>query len=115
MDTINSYVGSFIVAYPSLQRLVHAFCACLKGPSLSPQAVARAWIVWGALQMHCAFPASPLDPIIVNALKIAITQAEVSRLFSNVLFHSMHDRDLIHLVFVISNGLKNHKIGLRAK
>ncbi|KAL5111458.1 Midasin [Taenia crassiceps] len=80
VDTVNSCVGSFLAAYPSLQRLIHAFCVCLKGLSLSPQAVARAWIAWGALQMHCAFPVSPLDPTIVNAFKIAITQAELDRL-----------------------------------
>ncbi|CDS41244.1 midasin [Echinococcus multilocularis] len=80
VDTVNSYVGRFLTAYPSLQRLIHAFCTCLKGPSLSAEAVARAWVVWGALQMHCAFPASPLDPTIVNSFKIAITEAELLRL-----------------------------------
>ncbi|VDK34052.1 unnamed protein product [Taenia asiatica] len=103
VDTITSHVGSFLVAYPSLQRLMHAFCACLKEPSLSPQAVARAWVVWGALQMHCAFPASPLDPTIVNAFKIAITQAELNRLNTD-----LRVRAAIRSIEVGSCGLPCH-------
>ncbi|VDM36602.1 unnamed protein product [Hydatigera taeniaeformis] len=86
VDTIDSYFEGFVAVCPSIQHLIHAFCACLRESSLSAQAVARAWVVWGALQMHCAFPFPPLDPTIVNAFKLSIAQAEVS---SSFLFHSI--------------------------
>lgn len=77
-DTVDSYMGRYVANQPSLLRLLRAFCVCLKSfAEEGPEAVARAWIAYGALQMQCAFPASPLDPSIVNAFKIAITRDEV--------------------------------------
>ncbi|VUZ42067.1 unnamed protein product, partial [Hymenolepis diminuta] len=74
-------MGRFLVNQPSLLRLLRAFCACLKESSENrDEAVARAWVFYGALQMQCAFPTSPLDPSIVNAFKIAITRDELHRL-----------------------------------
>ncbi len=68
---------------PSFHNLVKSLSLALKALAdgePSADLVARAWIVWGALQAECSFPASPLDPSIVNAYKIAITQSEVCML-----------------------------------
>uniref|UniRef100_A0A0R3T203 Midasin n=1 Tax=Rodentolepis nana TaxID=102285 RepID=A0A0R3T203_RODNA len=80
-DTVDSHMGRFLSDQPLLLRLLRAYCACLKGSSGNrDEAIARAWVVYGALQMQCAFPASPLDPSIVNAFKITITRDELHRL-----------------------------------
>lgn len=79
VDIVEKYMGRFLADQPPLLRLLRAFCAYLKTPSSNrAEAIARAWVIYGALQMQCAFPVSPLDPSIVNAFKISITRDEVS-------------------------------------
>uniref|UniRef100_A0A5K3FIW9 VWFA domain-containing protein n=1 Tax=Mesocestoides corti TaxID=53468 RepID=A0A5K3FIW9_MESCO len=67
----------------SFYRLLRAFYVALKNTS-SSESVARAWIIWGALQMMCSYPASPLDPNIVNAYKVAITTSELDSLNADI-------------------------------
>ena len=80
VNAIGPYVEWFS-SHSSPHRLLRVFCSCLKSTSASELKleVARAWVVWGALQMYCAFPSSSLDPSIVNAFKIAITRDEASQ------------------------------------
>nr|CDS31811.2 midasin [Hymenolepis microstoma] len=80
-DTVDSHMSRFLSDQPLLLRLLRAYCACLKASSRNrEEAIARAWVFYGALQMQCAFPASPLDPSIVNAFKATITRDELLRL-----------------------------------